>query len=184
MRLDNKVLFGENTSPYVKSIILKRRAGIPLTEQEQKRFKCEVQKLHETVSMVEPTKYHDRISPTGRIAQTFGKQKSIEDMEDDDEIDLDEILREMGYEGEEDEEDEFLDTVEEIMIDSGFYDEEEDEITEEFVGEGVRYSISYKTPFGNYRHILKNFSNEKHFSNWYSYMSKKGYKIIGVEDGN
>lgn len=184
MRLDNKVLFGENTSPYVKSIILKRRAGIPLTEKEQKRFKCEVQKLHETVSMVEPTKYHDRVSPTGRIAKTFGNQKPFEELEDDEEIELDEILREMGYEDEESEDDEFLDTVEEIMIDSGYYDEEDEDITEELTGEGVNYNISYKTPYGKYHHIMKNFNNEKHFSNWYSYMSKKGYKIIGVEDGN
>lgn len=183
MRLDNKVLFGENTSPYVKSIILKRRAGIPLTEQEKQRFNREVQKLHEMVGMVQTTKYHDRMSPTARIAKTFANQKPFEELDDDEEIDLDEILREMGYEGEEEsEEEEYLDTIEEIMIDSGYYDDEEEEMSEEFVGEGVSYSISYKTPFGKYRHIMKNFNNEKHFSNWYSYMIKKGYKIIGVED--
>ena len=50
------------------------------------------------VSMVVPSKYHDRISPTSRILQTFGKQKPIGDEEDEDEIDLDEILNELERE--------------------------------------------------------------------------------------
>lgn len=102
MRLDNKVLFGESTSPFVKSLILKRRAGIPLTEQEQHRFEFEVNKLHESVvSMVEIPRNSDKFSPTQGLKKTFGGNKSIEDMDDEDEIDLDEILREMGYYDEE-----------------------------------------------------------------------------------
>lgn len=49
------------------------------------------------VSMVVPSKYHDRISPTSRILQTFGKQKPIGD-EEEEEIDLDEILNELERE--------------------------------------------------------------------------------------
>lgn len=49
------------------------------------------------VSMVQPSKYHDRISPTSRILQTFGKQKPIGD-EEEEEIDLDEILNELERE--------------------------------------------------------------------------------------
>ena len=45
-------------------------------------------------------------SPTSHLTKTFGSQKSIEDMDEDDEIDLDEILREMGYEDEYDYSDE------------------------------------------------------------------------------
>ena len=41
--------------------------------------------------MVQPSKYHDRTSPTGRLLKTWGN--SEEDL--DQEIDLDEILREM-----------------------------------------------------------------------------------------
>ena len=49
------------------------------------------------VSMVEPPKYHNRISPTSKLRQTFDKPEDIEDMDDDQEIDLEQILREMGY---------------------------------------------------------------------------------------
>lgn len=70
--------------------------------------------LNEVVSMVQPTKFHDRVSPTSKILNTFHNQneKSIEDMDDDEEIDLEEILREMGYGEDEDElSDEELDEV-------------------------------------------------------------------------
>ena len=118
MRLDTKTLFNENTSPFVKSLIMKRRAGIPLTEKEEKRFKKEVSKLHESVvSMVEIPKNSDRMSPTQSLKNTFGSKKSIEDMDDDDEIDLEEILREMGYYEDEPEEEEEMDL--------GDYDEDE-----------------------------------------------------------
>ena len=110
MRLDNKVLFNEQTSPFVKSIIMKRRAGLQLTEQEENRFHKEVHKVHESVSMVEPPKYHNRLKPQ---ASTLN---SLQDLDDDDEVDLDEILREMGY-GEEDEPEE--------EVDMGDYDEDE-----------------------------------------------------------
>ena len=50
------------------------------------------------VSMVEVPKYHNRISPTSRLHQTWGMNKSIEDMDDDDEIDIDEILSELERE--------------------------------------------------------------------------------------
>lgn len=60
MRLPTKKLFCENTSPFIKALILKKRAGIPLTECEVKQFEKEI--LKETVSMVEPTKYHNRLS--------------------------------------------------------------------------------------------------------------------------
>ena len=84
MRLDTKTLFNENTSPFVKSIIMKRRSGIQLTEKEEKRFKREVSKLHESVvSMVETPKNSDRMSPTQSLKNTVGSKKSIEDMDDD-----------------------------------------------------------------------------------------------------
>lgn len=54
--------------------------------------------INESVSMVEVPKYHNRISPTSRLLQTWGKNKSIEDMDDDEEIDIDEILKELERE--------------------------------------------------------------------------------------
>ena len=102
--------------------------------QLRDRLKKLSQPLTESVSMVEPTKYHNRVSPTSRILQTFHKQNdSIEDMDDDeidlqelidelesemeDEIDLDEILEEMGYYDEEDEE---LDELRNVKVSRGY----------------------------------------------------------------
>ena len=47
--------------------------------------------------------------------------------------------------------------------------------------EKVTYNISIKTVYGNYYMNTKDFNNEKHFENWYSFMSRKGHKIIGVQ---
>ena len=69
------------------------------------RLKQLSQPMNEVVSMVEPSKYHNRLSPTNHLKKTFGGKKPYEEIEDEVEIDLDEILREMGYEDEvEDEE--------------------------------------------------------------------------------
>ena len=42
--------------------------------------------------------------------------------------------------------------------------------------------IGYKSRYGNYMTLNKEFNDEEHFSNWYQYMSGKGYKIISVID--
>mgnify|MGYP003655004843 CR=1 FL=1 len=44
--------------------------------------------------------------------------------------------------------------------------------------------IGYKSRYGNYMTVNKEFNDEEHFSNWYQYMSGKGYKIISVIDIN
>ena len=59
------------------------------------------QPMNEVVSMVEPSKYHNRLSPTNHLKKTFGSKPNEEE---EVEIDLDEILREMGYEDEVDDE--------------------------------------------------------------------------------
>ena len=210
MRLDTKTLFNENTSPFVKSIIMKRRAGIQLTEKEEKRFKREVSKLHESVvSMVELPKNSDRLSPTQGLKKTFGSNKSIEDMEDDDEIDLEEILREMGYEEEPDDEIDIEDFDEDELkeyirnqIRESFHKEIEnldyeegpvgdelelDEIVmgieDDDIEENLTYDVEYASYGGGrkkYHNIRRTFNNDNHFSNWYKWMSKQGLKIIGV----
>lgn len=92
--------------------------------QLRDRLKKLSQPLTESVSMVEPTKYHNRVSPTSRILQTFHKQNdSIEDM-DDDEIDLQELIDELNSEME-DEVD-----LDEILEEMGYYDEEDEELDE------------------------------------------------------
>ena len=65
------------------------------------------------VSMVQPTKFN-RVSPTSKILNTFHNQneKSIEDMDDDEEIDLKKFFVRWGMEKAEDElSDEELDEV-------------------------------------------------------------------------
>ena len=65
------------------------------------RLKQLSQPMNEVVSMVEPSKYHNRLSPTNHLKKTFGSKPNEEE---EGEIDLDEILREMGYEDEVDDE--------------------------------------------------------------------------------
>ena len=52
--------------------------------------------INESVSMVEIPK--NPISPTGRLLKTWKNQQPIEDMDDDEEIDIDEILKELERE--------------------------------------------------------------------------------------
>jgi len=102
------------------------------------RLKKLSQPLTEVVSQIQPTKYHDRISPTSRILQTFHKQNDnkIEDLEDDDEINLDELIDELESEMEDE-----ID-LDEILEEMGYYDDEEElvEVNYNSVGykEGVK----------------------------------------------
>lgn len=94
IRIESKHLFSENTSPWVKSIILKKRAGINLDEKEERRLK----RFNESVSMIEIPKNRKQNIPSKSIQQP--EEEELEDM-----VDLDEILREMGYDDDEDTED-------------------------------------------------------------------------------
>ena len=94
IRVETKHLFNENTSPFVKSIILKKRAGLKITEQEERRL----QRFNESVSMKEIPKNPKGLVPLNHIPQP--DEDELEDM-----IDLDELLREMGYGDDEDTED-------------------------------------------------------------------------------
>ena len=82
----NRIKLNDNVSPYKKRLRLMELSGIPLTENQKKKLKPRT----ESVSMVSPQKYHDRMK------QQTSTLKSLED--DFDEVDLDEILKEMGYE--------------------------------------------------------------------------------------
>lgn len=91
----------------------------------RERFMKLSKPLNESVSMVEPTKYHNRVSPTSKILQTFHKQNdSIEDMDDDDEIDLQELIDELNSEIEDE-----ID-LDEILEEMGYYDEDEEDLDE------------------------------------------------------
>lgn len=106
IRIETKHLFNEGVSPHIKSLILKRRAGIKLTENEERKLK----RFSESVSIVSPTPLHQRQVKLP-ISNTHDLEFDVE-LEDDEELDLqelidefmlevelDEILKEMGYEG-------------------------------------------------------------------------------------
>ena len=84
-----------NLSPNQRRIRLMELSGITITEKEKKRL------LNESVSMVEIPKNRTQVVPKKPQQEPY-----------DDEIDLDEILREMGY-----------------------YEEEEDDLREDFTDE-------------------------------------------------
>jgi len=74
----------ENISPNQRRLRLKELSGQKLTNKEKETLK---RNICESVSMKQVSKYHDRmVKPPHSIPQP-----------EDDEIDLDEILKEMGY---------------------------------------------------------------------------------------
>ena len=88
----------KNISPNQRRLRLMELSGIPLTEIQKKRL------LSESVSMVLPPPKHER----DRVQKSMiWNGNDISDIEDEDEVDLDEILKEMGYEEPEDLEDDF-----------------------------------------------------------------------------
>ena len=84
-----------NLSPNQRRIRLMELSGIPISEKDKKRL------LNESVSMVEIPKNRTQVVPKKPQQEPY-----------QDEIDLDEILREMGY-----------------------YDDEEDDLREDFTDE-------------------------------------------------
>ena len=84
-----------NLSPNQRRIRLMELSGITITEKEKKRL------LNESVSMVEIPKNRTQVVPKKPHPQP------------EDEIDLDEILQELGFFESEDVEDDFTDGVEE-----------------------------------------------------------------------
>ena len=88
----------KNISPNQRRLRLMELSGIPITENQKKRI------LNESVSMVLPPLKHER----DRVSNSMiWNGNDISDIEDEDEVDLDEILKEMGYEEPEDLEDDF-----------------------------------------------------------------------------
>ena len=95
-----------NISPNQRRLRMMELSGIPLTDKDKK-------KINEVVSMVEPSKYHNRMKP-----QT-STLKSME-VDDEDEVDLDELIDEL-------EDDIMLD---EILEEMGYYEQDEDDLEE------------------------------------------------------
>jgi hypothetical protein len=104
IRIETKHLFNEGVSPHIKSLVMKRRAGIKLTDKEESKLK----RFSESVSMVEIPKNRTQV----QLPKPIEEPKSFDDLDDDEELDLqelidkfmleielNEILKEMGYEG-------------------------------------------------------------------------------------
>ena len=104
IRIETKHLFNEGVSPHIKSLVMKKRAGIKLTDKEESKLK----RFSESVSMVEIPKNRTQV----QLPKPIEEPKSFDDIDDDDELDLQtlidelmldmelqEILEEMGYEG-------------------------------------------------------------------------------------
>ena len=86
----------KNISPNQRRLRLMELSGVPITDIQKKRI------LNESVSMVLPPLKHER----DRVGNSMiWNGNDISDIEDEDEIDLDEILKEMGYYDDEDEDD-------------------------------------------------------------------------------
>ena len=97
-RIETKHLFSENTSPNIKRIVMMKRSGIPISKRDEEKLK----RFSESVSMTLPPPKHER----DRVQKSMiWNGNDISDIEDEfeDEVDLDEILKEMGY-NEDDEE--------------------------------------------------------------------------------
>jgi hypothetical protein len=76
----------KNLSPNQRRLRLQELSGIPISEKNKRRL------MTESVTQILPMKYHDRMKIQSSINKSF----------EDDEVDLEEILKEMGYSDEED----------------------------------------------------------------------------------
>ena len=116
----------KHISPNQRRLRLMELSGIPLTEIQKKRI------LNESVSMILPPLKHER----DRVQKSMiWNGNDISDIEDEDEVDLEEILKEMGYYDEEDEDDilsnmsreELKQMIQSVVLDTM---EEEDDLNE------------------------------------------------------
>ena len=108
----------KNISPNRRRLRLMELSGIPLSEIQKKRL------LSESVSMVLPPLKHERDKIKNSM---IWNGNDISDIDDDEEVDLDEILREMGY-GEDENEEEEIEKYENMSDIPNLTDDEIDSI--------------------------------------------------------
>ena len=101
----------KHISPNQRRLRLMELSGIPLTEIQKKRL------LSESVSMVLPPLKHERDRVQKSMIWNGNDISDIEDEVEEDEVDLDEILHELGYYDDEESDD----------LREDFTDEEEEE---------------------------------------------------------
>ena len=89
----------KNISPNQRRLRLMELSGIPLTEIQKKRL------LSESVSMVLPPPKHERDRVQKSMIWNGNDISDIEDEVEEDEVDFEEILHELGYYDEEESDD-------------------------------------------------------------------------------
>ena len=89
----------KHISPNQRRLRLMELSGIPLTEIQKKRI------LNESVSMILPPLKHERDRVQKSMIWNGNDISDIDDEFEEDEIDLDEILHELGYYDEEESDD-------------------------------------------------------------------------------
>ena len=87
----------KHISPNQRRLRLMELSGISLTEKQKKRL------MSESVSMVLPQPKHERDRVSNSMVWNGNDISDIEDEVEEEEIDLEEILNEMGYYGDEEE---------------------------------------------------------------------------------
>ena len=106
-RVETKHLFNENIHPHIKKLVMMKRSGIPLTEEQ----KLDLELFNEMVSVVQPTPKHTRDRNISSMKLKGDYEPLDLDDEDDDDFyeDLRELMDELGLETQEEEEEEELD---------------------------------------------------------------------------
>ena len=121
-RVETKHLFNENIHPHIKKLVMMKRSGIPLTEEQ----KLDLELFNEMVSVVQPTPKHTRDRNISSMRLKGDYEPLDLDDEDDDDFyeDLRELMDELGLETQEvdEEEEEELEQVvkeleEDLMLD-------------------------------------------------------------------
>ena len=106
-RVETKHLFNENIHPHIKKLVMMKRSGIPLTEEQ----KLDLELFNEMVSVVQPTPKHTRDRNISSMRLKGDYEPLDLDDEDDDDFyeDLRELMDELGLETQDEEEEEELD---------------------------------------------------------------------------
>ena len=121
-RVETKHLFNENIHPHIKKLVMMKRSGLPLTEEQ----KLDLELFNEMVSVVQPTPKHTRDRNISSMRLKGDYEPLDLDDEDDDDFyeDLRELMDELGLETQEvdEEEEEELEQVvkeleEDLMLD-------------------------------------------------------------------
>ena len=135
-RVETKHLFNENIHPHIKKLVMMKRSGLPLTEEQ----KLDLELFNEMVSIVQPTPKHTRDRDISSMRLKGDYVPIDPDDEDDHDFyeDLRELMDELGLETQEVEEEE----EDELDLEEVIRDLEEDLMLDEILQE-MGYEPTY-----------------------------------------